>query len=217
LLVALTGCAAAAATALAGMSLAGARSAKHAVTSTKVVVRMTEYAFTLSRTSAPVGTVVFTVINDGEAPHNFAIAGRRTADLAPGAQATLSVSFTSAGAQSYICTLPGHADAGMQGTFTIARSKPTAIVNATEKEWKISLTTSTGAAVSSVKHGLIRFRVRNVGRVRHNFAIARHQTAVLEPGKRATLDVLLTKGRRAYVCSVKGHAALGMKGYLVVR
>jgi uncharacterized cupredoxin-like copper-binding protein len=198
---------------LATVSTAGAEARAY----TSVTVHMTEYAFVLSRTSAPVGTVVFTVINDGDAPHNFAIAGHRTADLVPGAQATLSVGFTSSGAQVYVCTLPGHADAGMQGTFTIARPRSAAVVTATEKEWKISLTTSTGAAVRSVKHGLIRFKVRNVGRIRHNFTIARHQTVVLEPGKRATLDVLLAKGRRVYVCSVKGHAALGMKGYLVVR
>jgi uncharacterized cupredoxin-like copper-binding protein len=220
LLVVLAACIAAVVSALAGLSFAGAPSQKGTAVSTAIAVRMTEYTFTLSANSAPVGTVVFTVTNDGKAPHNFSIAGRTTADLAPGASATLSVKFTTAGAQPYLCTLPGHAQAGMQGTFTIkgssATGKPTAILSATEKEWRITLTTSTGAKVKSVKRGVIRFKVKNVGVLPHNFVIAKHQTILVKPGRRAVLNVSLKRGRYRYVCSIAGHAAKGMKGVLVV-
>jgi uncharacterized cupredoxin-like copper-binding protein len=108
----------------------------------------------------------------------------------------------------------------MQGTFTIKGSspmgKPTAILNATEKEWRISLTTSSGAKVKSVKHGLIRFKVKNVGVLSHNFVITKHQSILVKPGRRAVLNVNLKRGRYRYICSIAGHAANGMKGILVV-
>jgi uncharacterized cupredoxin-like copper-binding protein len=213
-------CGVSVATGLAGLSLASVQSPQRAAVLTSVTVHVTEYAFRLSARSAPVGTVVFTVVNDGKAPHNFSIAGQTTRDLAPGTSAKLSVKFATAGAQPYLCTLPGHAEAGMQGTFTIKGSpqtgKPTAVLNATEKEWKISLSTSTGAKVKSVRHGLIRFKVRNLGVLPHNFVIARHQTILITRGRRAVLDVTLKRGRYRYVCSIAGHAAKGMKGMLVV-
>jgi plastocyanin len=210
-------CCVAIATALGGLSSAESESLK---VTTNVTVHMTEYHFRLSQTSAPVGTVVFTIVNDGAEVHNFSIAGKTTPDIQAGASARLSVNFTSAGSQPYLCTIGTHAADGMQGTFTLSGStgttRPTAMLNASEKEWKISLTTSAGARVRSVKHGLIRFKVRNIGHVPHNFVIARKSTPVLSPGKRAVLNVVLKRGTYKYICSVKGHVALGMKGVLVV-
>jgi uncharacterized cupredoxin-like copper-binding protein len=205
----------------AGLALppAGAQ-APTRIASTSVAVHMREYAFTLSTRSAPVGTVVFRITNDGRAPHNFSIAGRSTRDLAPGRSTKLSVTFATAGPEPYLCTLPGHAENGMQGTFTIRgpsrTGKPTAILNATEKEWKITLRTSTGTKATSVRHGVIRFRVKNVGVLPHNFVIAKHQTVLVTRGKRAVLDVTLKHGRYRYFCSIAGHAAKGMNGVLVV-
>lgn len=213
-------CVAVVATALAGDSPAGVRSATRTAASTYVTVHIREYAFTLSTHSAPVGTVVFRITNDGKAPHNFSIAGRSTSDLAPGTSATLSVTFATAGPEPYLCTLPGHAENGMQGTFTIRgpslTGKPMAILGATEKEWKITLTTPRGAKVKSVGHGVIRFRVENTGVLPHNFVIAKHQTPLIEHGKRAVLDVILKRGRYRYSCSIAGHAEKGMKGVLAV-
>ena len=39
--------------------------------------------------------------------------------IAPGETAKLVVSFTRAGSFPYLCTVPGHAAAGMKGTFTV--------------------------------------------------------------------------------------------------
>jgi plastocyanin len=219
-IVVLLVCGVAVATALAGSSSAGSGSLNVQGATTNVMVHMTEYHFRLSQTSAPVGTVIFTVVNEGMEVHNFSIAGKTTPDIQPGASAKLSANFTSAGSQPYLCTIGTHAADGMQGTFTISGStgttRPTAILNASAKEWKIGLTTSAGARVRSVKHGLIRFKLRNSGHIPHNFVIARKSTPVLSPGKRAVLNVVLKRGRYTYICSVKGHAALGMKGVLVV-
>src|SRR5579862_170298 len=62
-----------------------------AVTVTVTAGRPTENAFTLSRATVPVGTVVFDVVNRGRRAHAFSIAGKKTPLLAPGRSATLTV------------------------------------------------------------------------------------------------------------------------------
>lgn len=60
------------------------------------------------------------------------------------------------------------------------------------------------------------FRVRNTGRATHDLRIAGKKTRLLTSGQTQTLRVTLRKGRYPYICTVEGHAALGMKGTLVV-
>ena len=60
------------------------------------------------------------------------------------------------------------------------------------------------------------FRVRNTGRATHDLRIAGKRTRLLTSGQMQTLRVTLRKGRYAYICTVEGHAALGMKGVLRV-
>lgn len=90
---------------------AGARTA-----ATTVKVTAKEFKFVLSRSSAPHGKVTFKVVNKGKAKHDFKIAGKRTPMLKPGKTATLTVTL-SKGKHKYVCTVPGHAAAGMRGTF----------------------------------------------------------------------------------------------------
>ena len=60
------------------------------------------------------------------------------------------------------------------------------------------------------------FKVRNVGRAPHDLKIAGKRTRLLRSGQTQTLRVTLRKGRYPYICTVQGHAALGMKGTLIV-
>jgi uncharacterized cupredoxin-like copper-binding protein len=86
---------------------------------TAVSVAASEFKFVLSQESVPVGTVVFTITNDGGSAHNFAI-GNKVSDLIGGGQTTtLTVTFTKPGSYTYLCTVPGHAAAGMQGVLTV--------------------------------------------------------------------------------------------------
>jgi plastocyanin len=64
----------------------------------------------------------------------------------------------------------------------------------------------------SAPHGSIRFAFTNKGRLKHDFKIAGKSTRVLKKGKSQTITVRLSKGTYKYVCTVKGHAAAGMKG-----
>jgi uncharacterized cupredoxin-like copper-binding protein len=81
-----------------------------------------------------------------------------------------------------------------------------ATVNVTAKEFKFVLSTKT------VPHGAVTFKIKNGGKLPHDFKISGKKTALIAPGKTVTLKVTLSKGSKPYLCTVAGHAAAGMKG-----
>jgi uncharacterized cupredoxin-like copper-binding protein len=83
---------------------------------TAVKVTATEFKFVLSTKSATHGSVTFTLVNKGKLAHDFKIAGKKTALISPGKSGKLTVTLK-AGKYPYVCTVPGHAQAGMKGTF----------------------------------------------------------------------------------------------------
>ena len=84
----------------------------------RVTVTASEFKFELSKASVPHGKVVFTVVNKGKLAHDFSIGGKTTSLVSPGKSATLTVTLD-AGKFVYLCTVPGHAGAGMKGTLTV--------------------------------------------------------------------------------------------------
>src|SRR4051794_40572824 len=102
---------------------AAPQAAKAASATTHITVAASEFKFGFSKRSIPAaGTVIFTVVNKGKISHNFKIAGKTTPNLLPGKSAKLTVKFTKKGHYAYSCTLPGHAAAGMKGTFSVAKA-----------------------------------------------------------------------------------------------
>ena len=99
---------------VAGPSLAARSHSK----GTTVKVTATEFKFKLSKTTVPHGTVTFTVKNAGHVGHDFKIGGKKTKVISPGKSAKLTVTLK-AGKQTYLCTVPGHAAAGMKGKLTV--------------------------------------------------------------------------------------------------
>jgi uncharacterized cupredoxin-like copper-binding protein len=70
----------------------------------------------------------------------------------------------------------------------------------------------------TVKKGTIAFKVTNKGSVSHDFKIAGKKTKSLATGKTQTLTVVFKKaGKYAYLCTLPGHAAGGMKGTFTVK
>jgi uncharacterized cupredoxin-like copper-binding protein len=66
--------------------------------------------------------------------------------------------------------------------------------------------------------GTLVFKVANKGTINHDFKIAGKRTPILGSGKIATLRVVIAKaGKYAYLCTLPGHAAGGMKGTFTVK
>jgi uncharacterized cupredoxin-like copper-binding protein len=80
-------------------------------------------------------------------------------------------------------------------------------VNVSASEFRFVLSSK------SAKRGIVIFKVKNVGKVSHDFSINGRKTKMISPGKSDTLRVtFLRKGTYPYKCTVPGHAAAGMKG-----
>jgi uncharacterized cupredoxin-like copper-binding protein len=102
--------------------LAGSHSAPAAAApqSSTIQVRGGEFFFKLSTKSvARPGRVTFVFRNVGHVQHDFKINGKRTPLIGPGKTARLVVTFKKKGKYPYLCTVPGHAQAGMKGVFTV--------------------------------------------------------------------------------------------------
>jgi uncharacterized cupredoxin-like copper-binding protein len=119
---------------LAGLTLmlpAAAGAARAATTVTVTAGKPTEFGFRLSTKSFKHGAVTFKVKNGGQIPHDFKIcasakggtanacSGKATKVLSPGQSATLTYSFKTKGTYEYLCTVPGHAAAGMKGDVKV--------------------------------------------------------------------------------------------------
>jgi uncharacterized cupredoxin-like copper-binding protein len=90
-----------------------------AAPSTRVVVTMTDYKFALSKKTVKRGVVRFQVVNKGEVVHDFKITRKKTPIYATGKGGVLRVVFTKPGRYPFLCTIPGHAEAGMKGVLKV--------------------------------------------------------------------------------------------------
>jgi uncharacterized cupredoxin-like copper-binding protein len=107
---------------LAAFSVATAGTAEPSRPEATTTVRVTtgEMFFRLSKRTLPrPGRVTFVVTNGGDAAHDFRINGKKTPLIRPRTTARLTVTFRKKGRYPYVCTVPGHAAAGMKGVFTI--------------------------------------------------------------------------------------------------
>ena len=89
-------------------------------TSVKVTAgKPSEFHFTLSKKSVTKGAVTFTITNKGKLEHDFKINGKTSKKVKPGKSTTLKVTLK-AGKVKYLCTVPGHAAAGMKGKLIVS-------------------------------------------------------------------------------------------------
>jgi uncharacterized cupredoxin-like copper-binding protein len=207
---------------------------------TVITVTAKEFSFALSKRSVPVGTTVtFKVVNKGKITHNFFIAGKLTKMLSPGQSANLTVKFPKKGQFLYVCTLTGHANAGMKGKFAVgvkALPAPTPTTTTVTTTTPTTTTTSTvpvGTAQttvtvnmvdyafqlsqSTIPSGQVTFVIHNVGNEVHNFAILGNKAgAQIGPGATETWTVSLPPGTYNYDCDVPFHAERGMTGQFTV-
>jgi uncharacterized cupredoxin-like copper-binding protein len=77
-----------------------------------------EFRFTLTTKTVRHGKVTFKFTNKGRLKHDFKIAGKKTPIIRPGKSASLTVTLKR-GTYTYICTVAGHATAGMKGKLKV--------------------------------------------------------------------------------------------------
>jgi uncharacterized cupredoxin-like copper-binding protein len=104
---------------VAAVSAFGAHGAADATTVNVTAGKPSELRFTLSKKTIAKGATTFKITNKGALGHNFKIAGKKSAMLKAGKATTLKVTFAKAGKYPFLCTVPGHAGAGMKGTLTV--------------------------------------------------------------------------------------------------
>ena len=107
----------------------GAGAATRTTTVTVTAGKPSEFGFQLSTKTVKHGSVTFKVTNGGQIPHDFKICtkggtanactGSVTKLLSSGASATLTHTFKTKGSYEYLCTVPGHAAAGMKGDLRV--------------------------------------------------------------------------------------------------
>jgi plastocyanin len=185
----------------------------------RVAVSATESRFTLSTSSGPIGTVIFTVTNRGKVAHNFKIAGKKTPLLTPGHSATLRVTFSTKGRYPYVSTVSGQASAGLKGTFVVFATPPT-------KSTTTSSSTTTGAvgnasttvsvemfdsslpgffklSQASIPSGMVTFEITNKCNDQCSFDLVGIKAgAILNSGQSETWTVALAPGIYRFHCDV---------------
>lgn len=217
---------------------ASTTAADASVATTKVTVKASEFKYVFSKKRVPTGTVIFTVINKGKISHDFKIGGKKTKSLLPGKSAKLTVKFAKKGQYAFLCTLFGHAKAGMKGKFavnvapvvpkpgtttqppppppppppptgTVGSANTTVSVGMFEYGFNLSQTT--------MPSGQVTFVITNNGSEVHNFSVSGIKAGqILNPGQSETYTVGLPAARFSVVCDVPFHIDRGMSGSINV-
>jgi uncharacterized cupredoxin-like copper-binding protein len=119
---------------LAGLGLllpTGAGAVRNATAVNVTAGKPSEFAFILSKKVFPQGTVTFRMKNGGAIPHDLKICaspkggsansctGKVTKLIGPAQSTTLTYTFKTKGTYEYLCTVPGHAAAGMKGDLRV--------------------------------------------------------------------------------------------------
>jgi uncharacterized cupredoxin-like copper-binding protein len=144
----------------AGRTHAAASAAK--LTTTTIAVsagKPSELSFKLSKFSlVPAGKVIFKVTNRGKIVHDFKLCTTRTATsakntcvgkvtrrISPGQSRTLTVTLLKKGKYEFLCTVPGHAGAGMKGLVGIGVrvTAPTTVATSSPAPTATTATTTT--------------------------------------------------------------------------
>jgi uncharacterized cupredoxin-like copper-binding protein len=116
---------------LVAVPMAQAKPARTAAAITVTAGKPSEFSFKLSTKTVAHGAVTFTITNGGNVPHDFKICskptttkadtctGKATTLISMGASKKLTFTFTKAGSYEYLCTVAGHAIAGMKGLLKV--------------------------------------------------------------------------------------------------
>jgi uncharacterized cupredoxin-like copper-binding protein len=212
-----------------GATAHGSVAAADTTATTHVIVTATDTKFTLSKHSAPTGTVIFAVTNKGTKRHDFKIAGKKTPLLAPGHSARLRVMLSTKGRYPYRSTVSGQAAAGLRGVFSVVAPRaatttyspptgPVGTANTTVTVGLFDASDGSGYIVLSqttIPSGMVTFVITNNCTFRCSFDLEGIKAGAIfdKPGQSETWTVALAPGIYRYHCDVDPS---GMKGSFTV-
>jgi plastocyanin len=149
----------------------------------------------MSRTTVPLGTVLFKVVNGGKVAHTFAIAGKRTHLLAPGKSASLTIVFGKAGSYLYSSSVHIHGLYGVLNVVGTATRPSTSTTAATTPQApsgpqpaaavpQFPCASPSGSTIkvqifdfgfmlsqTTVPCGTVTFQITNTGAIQHTFDV----------------------------------------------
>lgn len=202
-----------------------------------------EFSITPSDVTAAPGPITFHITNTGSVAHDITVnvngAIHASPLVQPGKTETWSVTINTPGKYDMYCSVPGHKEAGMNGSLTVggaasggsssssaassgsSSSGSGGTVKVSEKEWSITVNgtaMSKGQGDVNVPAGTVTFDIKNDGSVTHEFEIQGNgvdkKTGAIDPGKSTTLTVDLTAGKYEVFCPIPGHKEAGMDGFV---
>ena len=196
-------------------------------------------AYNTKQLSAKAGTVTITMANASPLEHDVAVAeGTKVLGKTPvfkGGTRTLTLTLKP-GKYVFYCTVPGHRQAGMEGTLTVSAAvapvattgtpAPASSPSPSKATTRLALAANPTGLLAyntkqlSAKAGTVTITMANASPLEHDVAVAEGtkvlgQTPVFKGGTR-TLTLTLKPGKYVFYCTVPGHRQAGMEGTLTV-
>ena len=187
-------------------------------------IDMVDIAFEPTELTIPANTdVAITAVNRGALPHTFTITDIADTGEVPSGESAQVVVNLPPGEYDFLCTVPGHAEAGMVGTLIVTDEpvgdeatpapsqeesapaagggEPTTVdVNMVELAFEPSeftIPANTDVTITAV----------NAGALPHTFTITDvADTGEVPAGDSASVTVNLPPGEYEFICTVPGHA-----------
>ena len=187
---------------------------------------------TLSRASVPAGTVAFAIRNTAASARRFTVAGKRTAPIAPGKHATLTVALPHGGSYALVSSGANRTAKATLHVFALPIATPTPAPSQTATPpapglstcahpvaTAVTVTMTDGGFVfsqTSIPCGAVTFTTTNAGHLEHSLVLGSGAKPGLNAGETATFTVQLAPGDVHWECGTFGHDDLGEEGTLVV-
>jgi plastocyanin len=188
-----------------------------------VTIHAYDIGFREKRVTAPAGQLKIAEVDEGQITHTLlldGVPGFKLVVAGKGQEAQATVTLQP-GEYTYYCDVPGHRQAGMQGTLVVT---PGSGVQAAGAAFGSSLEVKAGDLFLDPKQarvpaGPVRITYRNTGSLEHTLVAEgqpQFQKLVVEPGQEKTGVLDVGPGTYTLYCDIPGHRAAGMQITLVV-
>ena len=213
---------------------------------TSLTLDLEDIKFSTDSMTIPANTdVTLTITNKGATVHNFNIDSLdiHSGDMNPGETKTITINAP-AGSYEYYCNIPGHKEAGMDGTLTVTAGGGSGGGEAAGTPVAGNASASTAAAGAGNSAGgsadlsialediqfdkteldvaagtQVTVTITNKGATVHNFNIdaLNVHSGDVQPGQTTTVTFTAPAGNYEYYCNIPGHKEAGMVGTLVAK